>query len=375
MIITNILIFRKIVREIYQRYQKIFDFVFKFFLTFIAYNELTKAINYASVMNKGIIKVGFGLAGAILPLIVTTLLFMLVTVYEIYVASPLLALLLLIIMIVLYCFAARFSGKCAYALVAIPLLMRVNLHYFIPMFMGLTAGPMAIFPAAVGVILYYVMGVMNGVAADAKISTADDALATYLKVLDGIMSNKQMVYTIVAFAVVIIVMWLVKKLKYEFVMELDILTGCLTMLNCYFISVLKFNMIADMGKIIVGTILSTLILFVVQFFMLLLNYTKAQNLQFQDDEYYYYVKAVPKIDVEIPDRFVKFMTLKEKKRQEEAQREESKSISDAVSKIMDDEEQYMDNGFDFNDSELVGEADDYSGDNQESKDEKVGEEK
>ncbi len=373
-IFTNILIFRKIAREIYQRYQKIFGFVFKFVLTLIAYSELTKVFSYAPTLNKGIVKFGFGLAGAILPLIITTLLFMLVTVYEIYVASPLLALLLLVIMIVLYCFAARFSGKCAYALVAIPLLMRINLHYFIPMLMGLTAGPMAIFPAAVGVILYYVMGVINGVAADANISTADDALATYLKVLNGIMSNTQMIYTIIAFSVVIFVMWLFKKLKYEFVMELDILVGCFTMLNCFFISVLNFGMIEHMGKIVLGTLLSTLILFVVQFFMLLLNYTKAQNLQFQDDEYYYYVKAVPKIDVEIPERFVKFMFFRGKKQQEIYEQEESLAISDAVSRIMDGEELYTDEGFDFDDPDNAKNNEGAQEESQ-AEDKKVGEEK
>ncbi len=338
MIFTNILVFRKIVREIYQKYQKAFEFLFKFLISFLAYSELIGALNYAEKLDKAIVKVGFGLIGAILPVIITTLLCMLIAVYEIYVASPLLAVLLLVIMIILYCFAARFSGKCAYALVAIPLLMRVNLHYFIPMFMGLTAGPMAIFPAAVGVILYYVLGVINGVAAETTISTADDALATYVKVLDGIMSNKQMAYTIGTFAVVIIVMWLFKKLKYEFVMELDILTGCLTMLSCYFICVLKLNMIADMGKIVWGTILSTLIMYVVQFFILLLHYTKAQTMQFQDDDYYYYVKAVPKIDAELPDHFVKFLSIKERKEQEAIQREESQSISDAVSRIMNGED-------------------------------------
>ena len=338
MIFTNILIFRKIVREIYQKYQKVFEFIFKFVISLLAYSELTEALNYADVLQKGSIKIVFGVAGAILPVIVTTLLCMLIAVYEIYSASPLLALLLLVIMLVLYCFAARFSGKCAYALVAIPLLMRVNLHYFIPMFMGLTAGPMAIFPAAVGVMLYYVLGVVSGIAANAQISTADDALAVYQEVLDGIMANKQMAYTIGTFAVVIIVMWLFKKLKYEFVMELDILTGCLVMLSCYFICALKLGMVADMGSIVGGTVLSTVILYVVQFFMLLLHYTKAQNLQFQDDEYYYYVKAVPKIDAELPDRFVRLLSPGERKKQEEYQREESRSISDAVSRIMNGEE-------------------------------------
>ena len=35
------------------------------------------------------------------------------------------------------------------------------------------------------------------------------------------------------------------------------------------------------------------------------SYTKKEYLQFEDDEYYYYVKAVPKMSIAIPEKKVK----------------------------------------------------------------------
>ena len=33
---------------------------------------------------------------------------------------------------------------------------------------------------------------------------------------------------------------------------------------------------------------------------MILDYTAVEHVQFEDDDYYYYVKAVPKIDVAMP---------------------------------------------------------------------------
>ena len=46
--------------------------------------------------------------------------------------------------------------------------------------------------------------------------------------------------------------------------------------------------------ILVGSIISCVIAFVIQFLFFNLDYSRTERLQFEDDEYYYYVKAVPK---------------------------------------------------------------------------------
>ena len=56
---------------------------------------------------------------------------------------------------------------------------------------------------------------------------------------------------------------------------------------------------------ILGTIGSAAIAIVIQFFRRALDYTAVENVQFEDDDYYYYVKAVPKINVSMPQMRVK----------------------------------------------------------------------
>ena len=52
---------------------------------------------------------------------------------------------------------------------------------------------------------------------------------------------------------------------------------------------------------IVGILVSMVLAFVFEFFVFAVDYTRTEYLQFQDDDYYYYVKAVPKVAVTAPD--------------------------------------------------------------------------
>jgi uncharacterized protein YacL len=57
--------------------------------------------------------------------------------------------------------------------------------------------------------------------------------------------------------------------------------------------------------VIIGTVISALLMLVVEFFAFNLDYSRTEKVQFEDDEYYYYVKAVPKVTVATPERKVK----------------------------------------------------------------------
>ena len=58
-------------------------------------------------------------------------------------------------------------------------------------------------------------------------------------------------------------------------------------------------MIGISGKImglVVGTLVSLAVAFLLEFLFFNLDYSRTERVQFEDDEYYYYVKAVPKTE-------------------------------------------------------------------------------
>ena len=61
----------------------------------------------------------------------------------------------------------------------------------------------------------------------------------------------------------------------------------------------------DIVKLLIGSAVSVAAAFVIKFFCFSVDYTRTERVQFEDDEYYYYVKAVPKNMIAEPKKTVK----------------------------------------------------------------------
>lgn len=56
---------------------------------------------------------------------------------------------------------------------------------------------------------------------------------------------------------------------------------------------------------ILGTVLALVVAKMLEFFRFCVDYSRTEKVQFEDDEYYYYVKAVPKMTVAAQTKTVK----------------------------------------------------------------------
>ena len=57
--------------------------------------------------------------------------------------------------------------------------------------------------------------------------------------------------------------------------------------------------------LIIYTVVSVVVGLVLEFFVFGGDYTRTERLEYEDDEYYYYVKAVPKATVTTSERSIK----------------------------------------------------------------------
>ena len=51
------------------------------------------------------------------------------------------------------------------------------------------------------------------------------------------------------------------------------------------------------GTLIFGLLVSVMLAMIYNFFFFSVDYTRTEYVQFEDDDYYYYVKAIPKMAV------------------------------------------------------------------------------
>lgn len=302
----QILELRARLRLLYQKFQPVVDPVLKFIVGLVVFFSINNMIGYDTRFNKMIVVLLLALISAFTPSTVMVLLAMVLSLAHVYSIAKLLSFLMIFVFLVLYLFFVRFTPKFGYVVVGIPILYALNIPYVFPILLGLIASPLTILPAGCGVAVYYLIYIIKDeVAATENITTLEDILPLYMNVIDKIIKNQQMIYTIVVFAIIIAVVYIVRRLKIEYAYEISIAAGVVTSIIAFLIVDLKLSLQNKIFGMIIGSILSGIIVFVIQFFRRVLDYTAVENVQFEDDDYYYYVKAVPKINVSMTNIKVK----------------------------------------------------------------------
>ena len=116
-VLTKLLEFRGMARRFFQRFHMIIEPIFRFLVAYIAFHMINETLGYNQTIAKPIIELGLAGVCTFLPNAILILLCAVVSVFQVYSASPILAALVLLLFAVLYCFVVRFSGKYGYAIV------------------------------------------------------------------------------------------------------------------------------------------------------------------------------------------------------------------------------------------------------------------
>ena len=307
--VMKLLEFRTLLLKIYQKARFIINPIVKFFLSTMVFNWINTEIGYDQRFASKTIVLLLSAICAVTPGGVLVFLAMVLMLVHVFHASILLAVLLFLMFVVLYGLLMRFSPEEALAAVAVPVLAKYNLHYSVPMVLGCTANPLSMLPCACGVVIYNMIGVIKTFSGQQiNLKNLDEVIGLFTGVVDAFLANKQMLITIAVFALVIVVIYIIRRCSFDFAFIVSIGAGVLVNILGFLVAVLHFNVSVNAGKLILMSLFSGLIAVVLEFFKRVLDYTAIERVQFEDDDYYYYVKAVPKVNVSIPRHSVKRMS-------------------------------------------------------------------
>ncbi len=303
---TQILVLREKIKTIYQKIDIYANHAIRFIVAMIVFMLINNYLGYETRVTGFAVVFALSLLCAFTPTAIMVLLAGLLTVAHIYAVSPFLALVSVIILLIIYVLFARFTPKQGYVLVAIPILYMLNIPYTIPILLGIVASPLSIVPTVCGVVVYYFFSVVKETALVTTTTyDIDEVLVLYKTVIDTLINNKYMILTLCIFAIVLLVTYLMRNLSIDHAFEIAIVAGCVVNILFFLIGNLMIDTSVSMLSTIVGTILSGIIVYIIQFFRLTLDYSRVERVQFEDDQYYYYVKAVPKVRITTPERNVK----------------------------------------------------------------------
>ena len=303
--ITILLEIREVILKAYQKVRFIVNPVVKFLFSLLVFSYINQELGFDARFTKLTVVLALSVISAITPSAILVLLAMGLILLHIYEACNFLALLLLLVFIVLYVALLRFSPKQIIVAVAIPVLARYNLHYCVPILMGSIANPAAILPTVGGVAIYHILDIVKEPAAREAELKLEEVVELFTEVFDKIMADKPMIITMVVFALVIAAVWFIRRFSFDYAFEISIGAGVMVNILGFLIADLKYDVTVAVGTLIIMSVISGVIAMLCDYMKRVLDYTAVERVQFEDDDYYYYVKAVPKVNISLREMDIK----------------------------------------------------------------------
>lgn len=302
---TKLLEIKEWLKGFYGRFDIYLQAVWKFILSAGAITVLNQNLGYMEKLKSQIVVLILGLLCSILPYGGMALICAAVILAHFYSLSIELAGITLFVFLLMYLFCLRFENKANYALILTPLLFWMKIPYLAPILVGLTGGVIGALPVGCGVVVYSVISYAKEHAPSLSNSTVDNMLETVRMIVDGLLNNKAMLVIIAAFVVTVVLVHLIKSLPVDYAWLIAIGVGTVADLLILMAGDFTMDIEVDIAGMIVGSLITLFISLVIQFFLFSVDYSRAERVQFEDEEYVYYVKAVPKMRVTSPEVNVK----------------------------------------------------------------------
>ena len=302
---TSLLELKQYIKRFYIKNETYLTYVWKFLLSLISIAVINNKLGYMSSLNNIAIVLMASLLCAILPanfIIVISAAFI---VGHLFALAPECALVTAIIFVLMFLLYFRFSPKDTLAVVLTPLFYFMGLPYVMPLAMGLLGTPASMVSVGFGVVVAFLISYFSSNATAFGSDDVEEAANEFQSIVSGIVGNKSMMVMIVAFAITIVIVYLIRRSSVDNSWKIAISAGAISLIICILVGNLIFDTDIALAGVIIGTVVSALLMLVVEFFSFSLDYSRTEKVQFEDDEYYYYVKAVPKVTVSTPERRVK----------------------------------------------------------------------
>ncbi len=185
------------------------------------------------------------------------------------------------------------------AAVLIPVAFCFKIPFVIPLVLGLVGGTLTFIPASAGVLMYFFLA---GIEKNSDIfmrttGSAAGALERFPQIISILQDNDVMLISIIAFAAAAVIVSVIRRISTDYSMYIAVALGAVVNVMIFLIGGFTSDAAIDYAAVFIGSIFSLIIAFAAAFWLVAADYAHAEYLQYEDESYVYYVRAVPKIKI------------------------------------------------------------------------------
>lgn len=295
-------------KRFYNKYDTYLVPALKFIVALVSFFMLNASIGYMEKLNNPVIVVLISVICAFLPVgftIVMLSLFMLAHLYTISVEFALIALCVVLLMYLLY---FRFTPKSGYLLIFTVVMCYIKMPYVIPVAVGLCSSVFSAIPVAFGVIIYYIINTASVYESAVSNKSLTESMLQVSYLIENLIKNKQLVLVMAALALTVIIVYVIRRLKVDYAWGYAIAAGSVFQFIFIVIGEMFLKTGINIVLVVIGVVLGALVGYLCNILFFAVDFRRTEYVQYEDDEYYYYVKAVPKVGVQMPEKQVKHIT-------------------------------------------------------------------
>lgn len=202
-----------------------------------------------------------------------------------------------------YLLCAYFHSKNTYNMAVVPILTSMGCPFVATLGTGLMSNINELCSLLCGTVTAFYLHVIKTNAASILDETVEVSVIGLLK--EHMLQDKMFYFTLVAVTVMFLIVYLFRQATISMSWLIANVAGVVAEFTIMLAGYLLTNQKGEISSLIVGNIVVLAVGFILNYFVLDLDYSRIEKVQFEDDDYYYYVTAVPKIRIASEEKEIK----------------------------------------------------------------------
>lgn len=206
---------------------------------------------------------------------------------------------LLILLLVYFGIAA----KQGYVLIFTMLALTLKIPAVIPIFLGLLGTPFLAVAMCFGVASFYIIEAVSGysgtaAAVEQTTEVPLGMLTDIQNLIRGIVAERELFLMVVVLIAALILVYVIRRMAIRQAWRIAVVAGTLVYFAVYSVGAIMLGISGGILWAVLGSILAVVLGMAAQLLFFNVDYARSMRVQFEDDSYYYYVQAIPKIKKE-----------------------------------------------------------------------------
>lgn len=291
---SGVLAVKDAIRDFLRKYDEVTTPLVRFVMSLILFWSINSMYGYSDLFERGMVVFLLSVICALVSNPVAVMLGAIIIVVNCFSVSVEVGAISALLVLIVYGTYMRMFPKCSWILAFVPIMYLIKLECAVPIVVAIFAGASGIIPAVFGVLLYYFSVYTDEVASMIRTAVDEEDVQPFTYIVDAILKNKEMILTMMVFAVVIMITFVIYKLPVNYSWYIAIGVGAVCTIIVYPVCGSALDVEVNMGSAILGALIGVILGLIAQFCKGMVDYSRKEVVQFEDDDYYYYVKAIPK---------------------------------------------------------------------------------